>query len=540
MIKKSIIHTLYAAAISFIAISCVNDLEVEPEYEVTSVSVYKDFSNYQNVLAKLYAGLILTGQQGPTGDPDISATDEGAYSYIRAYWSVQELPTDEAVVGWTDEGVQSLNTATWTPANTALVAMYDRIYYQIALSNEFIRETSDGKLAERGITGDDAETARLYRAEARFLRALSYWHALDLFGNVPFVTEEDGVGSYFPEQIAREDLFDYVESELLAVVDELVPPMQNVYGRVDQAAAWTLLTKLYLNAEVYTGVPMYTEAITYAEKVIGAGYVLEDDYEDLFMADNHEAEGIIFAIPSDGVNSKSYGGATFLINASVQGDITSEGLMEEIFGVQGGWGGLRTTEAFVSLFPDVVGEIDDRAMFYQEGQTLEITNLLEYREGYIVTKFKNLTSEGEPGSDPAGQFVDTDFPLFRLADVYLMYAEAVARGGSGGDIGTAVTLINALRERAYDSEEGNITAADLNGAEGLLFILNERGRELYWEAQRRTDLIRYGLFTGAEFLWPWKGGVMEGATIPEEYSLYPIPTTDLVANPNLVQNEGYN
>jgi hypothetical protein len=122
-----------------------------------------------------------------------------------------------------------------------------------------------------------------------------------------------------------------------------------------------------------------------------------------------------------------------------------------------------------------------------------------------------------------------------LADVYLMYAEAVLRGGSGGDAATALNYVNMIRERAYGDEGGNITAADLS----LDFILDERAREFYWEAQRRTDLIRFGKFTGDDYLWEWKGAVKNGRSIDQKFNIYPIPAADVIANPNLTQNSGY-
>jgi hypothetical protein len=127
--------------------------------------------------------------------------------------------------------------------------------------------------------------------------------------------------------------------------------------------------------------------------------------------------------------------------------------------------------------------------------------------------------------------------MFRLADVYLIYAEAVLRGGTGGDAGTALTYINQLRTRAYDGvTTGNITSGQLT----LPFILDERGRELLFEMHRRTDLIRFGKFTGGDYIWQWKGGTYSGTTADSTYNLMPIPSTDLLNNPNLVQNPGYN
>ena len=531
MLRKLIKNITLAGVIALSSTACVDDLDIQPKNELTSASVYQDFGNYKNVLAKLYGGYSLTGQQGPAGRGDVAGIDEGTSSYVRTYWMLQELPTDEAVLAWVnDPGVAGLNLVDWTASNVLSRGMYYRIYYQITLANEFIRETSDEKLSGRGLSEQEQALARDYRAEARYLRAMSYWHALDLYGNVPFVTEENEIGAFSPEQIQRADLFDYIEAELLDIEDDLVEPMGNEYGRVDRAAAWTLLTKLYLNAQVYTGGERYTDAITYSKKVMEAGFELDPEYDDLFLADNQNARGIIFPIAFDGLNSQSWGGTTFLVHAAVGGSMNAAA-----FGIDGGWYGLRTTSALVNMFPDVSGEKDERAMFYTEGQNLEIETISTFTDGYAVTKYKNITSAGEPGSDPNLTFVDTDFPMFRLADVYLMYAEAVLRGGNGGDMATATELVNRIRNRAYEGDLGALTSNELT----LDFILAERARELYWEAHRRTDLIRFNQFVEGDYVWPWKGGVMEGRAVEPYRILYPLPVDDVITNPNLKQNPGY-
>jgi hypothetical protein len=730
---------VFAAAILMAFASCVNDLDTLPldKDVVTSADVYAKPENYIHVLAKLYAGLAVSGQQGPHGMGDISGLDEGFGQYLRGYWYAQELPTDEAVLGWNDGNLRDYHDMDWSSNNEFIKAMYYRIFYQISLCNEFIRESSPEKLAERGIPEASRTEIGLYREEARFLRALSYWHALDLFGNVPFVTEEDQVGAFFPEQISRADLFKYIETELLAIENSVQDPAQAEYGRADKGAVWTLLAKLYLNAEVYTGQKKYTESLTYCKKVIGAGYTLENKYQNLFLADNQKSNEIIFTITQDGLYTKTWGGTTFIIHAAVGGSMKPGD-----FGIDGGWGGLRTTKQFVSKFMNIEGlksastvtksgmaypviyvpggyqkasgystadwdpatapnlasvnsdknyegyiyfskdgdeykftegpnwnvnwgdngadgtlessganlkapksglykinvnlndmlvtsvktdwgvigdatptgwdsdtkmnfnpvtrewkiiielkkgsfkfransgwdinfgdkgnngtleygadnipvaeagkyEItmklgvpdytytiskfssDGRQMFYTDGQQIEIDNLFEFTHGYAITKWKNVTSGGQNGSDLT--HCDTDFPMFRLADVYLMYAEAVLRGGSGGDIGTALGYVNQIRTRAYGDTGGNITGTDLT----LDFILNERARELYWEAQRRTDLIRFGKFSGDSYIWTWKGAVKEGKATDAKFDIYPIPASDIIANPNLIQNTGY-
>lgn len=506
--------------------SCVKDLDRVPYYEVTSATVYNDAANYKSILAKVYAGLALSGQQGPAGKADISGIDEGFSTYLRQYYKAQELTTDEAVIGWNDGSIKDYHDMKWTSANEFIAAMYYRIFYQITLCNEFIRETTDEKLASRGLSGD--ANIKAYRAEARFLRALSYWHALDMFGNVPFVTEKDALGAFLPTQTSRTALFSYIETELKEVETLLVDPKKNEYGRADKAAAWTLLAKLYLNAEVYTAQSKATECITYCNKVMGAGYTLESSYENLFKIGNDKSNEVIFAIRFDGIHSKTWGGMTFLVHAPVGGTMKAAD-----FGINGGWGGLRTTKNLVGLFSDPSGKTDTRAMFYTDGQTLDIDDISEFKQGYAIAKYKNVDAAGKPGSDPEGNFPDTDFPMFRLADVHLMYAEAVLRGGTGGTQATALQYVNSLRQRAYKGTSGNLTAITLND------ILNERGRELYWECHRRTDLIRFKKFTTGDYLWQLKGGVKVGRAVADYFNLFPIPAADVVANPNLKQNTGY-
>ncbi|HUM47147.1 MAG TPA: RagB/SusD family nutrient uptake outer membrane protein [Chitinophagales bacterium] len=520
-VKTTLILTILAVSFT----SCLKDLDRTPFYGLNTESVYADPDNYIEVLAKIYAGFSTTGNQGPAGKPDIGGIDEGFSNYIRVYWNLEELPTDEAVCGWNDPGIPELHDMKWSSDNLWIKGMYYRIYFQIALANEFIRETSDESLSSHGFSAEDVDRIKGYRNEARFLRALCYYHAMSLFANVPFVTEEDLTGAFFPEQIARADLFTYIETELKDIENLMVDPKQNEYGRADKAAAWTLLAKMYLNAEVYTGQQRYGDVITYTNKVMSAGYSLESKYTNLFLADNHLSNEIIFPITSDGLHTQSYGATTFLVHAPVGGKMKP---LE--FGINGGWGGYRTTSSFVSLFNDT---IDGRNLFFTDGQSLEINSISLFTDGYAIAKWRNVTSTGVMGSDKTGNFVDTDYPMFRLADVYLMYAEAAVRGAAGGDMGTALSLVNQLRERAYGNSSNNLSSLNLDG------VFQERSKELYWEGTRRTDLIRYGKFTGSSYIWPYKGGIKEGQGVADYLALFPIPIADIVANTNLKQNPGY-
>ena len=367
----------------------------------------------------------------------------------------------------------------------------------------------------------------------RFLRAYQYWVLMDLFGNPPFITEATQIGGANPSQIRRDSLYGYVVKELTEIETKLPEPRTAEYGRADRAAAWALLARVYLNSGVYKGgTADYANAVKYAKKVIDVtGYQLMGDYRQLMLADNNSGNNeFIFTINYDGQKTQGYGGTTFLTHASIGGSMSAVN-----FGMNGGWYGLRTTKAFVQKFPDNSGFSDERAQFYQSGQSLDIADITSFTNGFAITKYRNVTKTGAPGSND--NFADIDIPLFRLPEMFLIYAEATKLGGasSGGDIQLATGYINKLRERAFNSNSSNITSGDIT----VDFILDERARELYWEGHRRTDLVRHNRFTTADYLWPWKGGVPSGTSVSGDRNLYPIPSSDINANLNLVQNQGY-
>lgn len=498
--------------------SCFGDLDVQPldKDVLTAGDVYKTPEDYKKGLAKLYASFVLTGQQGPAGNSDINTTDEGNSSFLRMMWNMEELTTDEAVWTWPNDlgsTIFNLHYQTWLPSDGCGEFAFARIMNTVVLANEFIRVT----------TGKTEGELPLYNKEARFLRALAYYYGINFFGRMPFVTEANLPGAFVPDEIQRADLFDYVESELLDIKDDLGAPGFE-YARADQAACAMLLAKLYLNAEVFAGTPRYTDAITQLNEVIASGYTLSPKYLNNFLADNDTSPEIILAFTSDSDVSKSYS-AVWVMIMGASGNIGATDL---------GWDGIRTTKALVNKFSGS----DNRDFFIGEagGQKLEINEVNVGKDGYGVYKFRNITSGGASGDPNNTGFTDTDFPMFRLADAYLMYAEAVLRGGTGGSISTAVGYINQLRNRPGDGTPiGDITLGDLT----LDFVLDERARELYMEGHRRTDLIRYGRFTGGDYLWPWKGAVKEGTATPEYRDLFPIPASDRVLNPKLGQNPGY-
>ncbi len=529
MKKNIFIRTgAFAVLCLVVAQSCTKKLDLTPTNDVTSETVYATPAGYKQVLGKVYGSFALTGNQGPAGNGDVQGIDEGFSDFYRLFWKAQELSTDEAVISWGDVGIQDFHNMNWTSNNSFLTGLYYRSLYQITLCNDFIRESSDEKLAARNISGVDADNIHQYVREARFLRAFQYWVLMDLYGNPPFATEATVIGGPPPPRATRNEIFNYIESELKAIESDMPAARTNEYGRADKAAVWALLARMYLNAKVYTETARFTDAVTYSKKVIDAGYTLISDYTWLMRADNHlNTSEFIFTINYDGLHTQGYGGTTFLTHACVGGSMPASA-----FGVGGGWSGTRTTKNLPLLFPDLTGTADKRSQFYTAGQNIEIGNLTSFVDGLAVTKFKNVKRDGNIGQSQ--DFADVDMPLFRLPEMYLIYAEAFLEGG-GGDATTAVGYINALRTRAYTNTSGNISAGQLTRD----FILDERARELYWEGFRRTDLVRHNKFVESSYLWPWKGGVSSGTGVPAFRKIYPIPSRDINSNTNLIQNPGY-
>ncbi len=533
--KRTKIKLLSIAAFFLIILgtSCTDDLNQVPESsnQQSDEELFSNPDSYKQFLAKLYAGLATTGQEGPAGAADISGIDEGFSQYLRGYWQMQELTTDEAIIAWNDQTIKDFHNHSWTSLDVFINATFNRLAFQVNACNEFLRQTTDEKLDSRGVTGALRDEIKTFRAEARFLRAYSYWNLVDLFGGASIETEESSTEYHVPTYASRAEIFQYVETELADLVNDLKTPNSNEKYRVDKAAAWMLHAKLLMNAQVYIGTDRYVDAKALVSKVINeTTYSTHSNYEQLFFADNDlngAEKEFIFSIAFDGINTKTFGGTTYLTHAPVGGSMPAAS-----FGINGGWAGIRTTSAFVNKFPSSGNDV--RGNFYTTGQTLEIASVGTFTDGYAIQKFRNIDVNGNPGSDASGDFVDIDFPVFRLADAYLMLAECELR--TGGSVSQAtVDNINDLRVRAYGDTSGNISAGQIN----LNFILDERARELHWEGHRRTDLIRFGKFTGSSYIWPWKGGVATGAPTSAFRNLFPIPSSALSTNPNLQQNPGY-
>ena len=527
---------LQAAVALLVAGACTNDLDVEPLDPTVSTAnrVYADAANYQRALDKIYSVWALSGQDG-AGGSDISDLDAGNTVLFRSWFTLQEQTTDEMKNSWSDPWCLDINGITWgTTKNEPVEGVYQRCMFIVALTNEFLKNIPNAP--------EEVNKSRM-AAEARFCRALAYYTLMDMFGIPPFITEENW--SIAPSQLSRTELFTWIENELTSIRESLPIARQGEYGRADQAAVDALLARMYLNATTYIGMELYTDCIAACNRVIASGYQLADDYAELFMADNGEnpraKKEIIFPVLFDGQTTQSYGMAAVIL-----GSRSSSDFADVPAGISGGWDGFRGTPELVRKFdfqnnatPKADEILDKRGIFFDKNRSIDITTSVTgtfTTEGWSVYKYTNVKSDGQPGSNTT--FPDTDFPMFRLADVYLMYAEAVARGGQGGSLATAVQYINALRQRAYGDDAHGVTEVWLT-ENNYRNILDERCRELYWEGTRRTDLIRYGLFTSTDYLWTFKGGVLSGTGVSNRYNVFPIPVTDISVNANLKQNEGY-
>lgn len=528
--KRQILKSVFFALTGTLLFSCESDLEITPNNPAVFLSdeYFARPNAYISGLAGVYGNLALTGTDGP-GSSNIGGIDAGTSQYGRCLLYLQSLATDEMLWSYeNDAGVREIQRNIWTAENPIVRGMFSRAQFQVALCNEYLRQSTPELVASRD--PQNASEIAAYRDEIRVLRALAYYHLMDMFGKAAFNTEDQPV-AVAGVQYDRQQLFNYIESELLAVLPSLKAPRTNQSGRLDAAMARMILAKMYLNAEVYIGQPKYTECVTQLEAIIAGGYSLAPNYLANFAADNNTSPEMIFAIQSDGVVTQNFGPTTVMINGSV-GSLEANG---ESLGVgPGGWGGaIRLRKQFVEKFDGSQFDNDDRNTIISGNRPIDITDVINRDQGFILAKYSNKTSAGANGSNQT--FVDTDFPLFRLADVYLMYAECFLRGASNANASNALNYVNLLRERANGNNSQNITASQLT----LDFILDERARELHWEAHRRQDLVRFGRYAGGAYNWAWKGNAQNGIAIGAFRNLYPIPALAIAANPNLTQNSGY-
>lgn len=516
---------------------CTSDLNTEPKGQDISEDQLLDLQpNLDGLVSKVYGTFALSGASGPAST-DTPGDDAGESPFLRGIINLQDFSADDMKNRWGDGGLDPLTTASnWDENNKFMKYLYNRVYYTVPQCNKVINQLGQYNIPTR----------EQVKSELRFLRALAYYYLIDCFGKGPILTEADGENSGPKPEASREQLYNFVVSELLDIEDKL--PSRIGYGRTNKHVVQMLLAKMYLNSEVYTGVARYDKAVEYSKKVIDqGGYQLATNFVSLFSGDNDVTDArneIIYALIADPFVSQSFGNTTYLVNGSLSADTMNIG----DFGASEGWTGHRATKAwygkytnadgtFITTAQQLANSPDERAhLFYTnfdgpeaKRHNFEMNDYKKWLDGFPSVKFRN-TNFILPLAAPL-KFSNTDFPLFRLADTYLMYAEAVLRGG-GGSESLALEYVNAVRSR---SNASTINLSQLT----LDFIIDERARELNFEGHRRSDLIRFGKFTGGNYLWPWKGNTKDGAAIPPHYNLFPIPLSALGANPSLSQNTGY-
>lgn len=560
--KKTMIKTVLAGILALGMVSCADDLNI------SSIDPQTDPSyDPMQLLAKQYACLSVTGQSGPAGQGDISG-DEGESGFYRTLFNLQELCTDEVAWAWqNDEGIPELTNIQWNASSARIEWCYRRLAFNIMLFNNYLTE-QDG-------VADPA-----YIAEVRFLRALHYYYYLDLFHKAPFKTVFNT--TELPVDLGGKDLYDWLDKELT----EVEPLMAEVgaynntsdYGRADRGAAYMLHARLALNSSVYTDgqVNDLQKAIDYCDRITQSGaYKLSTEskngfsgYAQLFMGDNDQnseaMKETIFPIRCDGLRTQSYSSSTYIIasmytdgmpylngNAKWQCMFSRSSLVGKFFSDPENQVPMAT-EDDVKMLPagatedditaldeqkgistkDVIAAAgDDRAMFYAGVgggvRELSVSRITAFLNGLSIVKWTNYRTDGAVGNNE--NYYDTDIPLFRYAEVLLTRAEANFRLGHPE---LAVPDINDLRNRAHAA---TVTADDITED----FLIDEWSREFYVEGRRRSDLVRFGRFSGSSYIWPFKGGQANGTGVQSFYDIYPIPSNELANNPNLSQNPGY-
>ncbi len=546
------------------------------ELNITSVDPQSSASYDETaLLAKQYATLGLTGQDGPAGDGDISG-DEGETGFYRTTFNLMELCTDECIWAWqTDEDIPAITNIAWTSSSTRVYWAYQRLAYDITLYNSYLAE------------GCGDETSQ---AEVRFLRALHYWYFLDLFHKAPF--KIDFSMDDLPTELTGIDLYNWLDQELT----EIEPLMAEIgafnnstyYGRADRGAAYALHARLALNSEVYTDdqISDFQKAIDYCDAIINSGaYALSttaktsthssatsdgtavtttinnSGYAQVFMGDNDSnsqaMKETIFPIRQDGTYSQAYAGSTYLVASMIISgmpfcntdnywscNFARKDLVMKFFSSESDIpmateAAEYSTEGDVIVYDEnhgittadiIAAAGDDRAMFYAGVgggvRTLEPgKNITGFTNGLSIVKWSNRNLEGTSGSNTT--FMDTDIPLIRYAEVYMTRAEAYYRLGNTS---SALADLKVITDRANTTAHTSVTDD---------ILIDEWCKEFYMEGRRRSDLNRFGLFTGSKYIWDYKGGVSGGSGVDSHYQYYPIPDNDLAGNPNMTQNDGY-
>lgn len=527
---------IYLFVVGIIALALVNSctkLDVPVKSQYVKANFPSTSADYTALLGTMYSNL--------------------SSNFAVNYWRMQELSTDEAIIpardGNFDDGGQyrQLHYHTWTFDHPNVIGIWQWGFSGINTCNRLLTVVNNAN--------SSASVKVSYLAEIRAMRALYYYFMMDLYGNVPIITTFP-VNTPPPTQ-PRAKVFQFIESELLAVLPQLPSKSNNTatntlqYGRPTRAMAFALLAKMYLNAGVYTGSNRFQDVVTMADSVqANRNYTLDPSYRTIFLPNNGpQISETIFAIPYDqqipGNQFTRFGFFYYLVNAYGfnVGESIAMSTTPDFYNRFNLPGDFRTKTWLVGpqFYPDGNGGFTSQPVYYPNTTTqIVITPQLILVPPKPMDLGNTIASQSEgirsikyypdPTTIQATRLNGNDVPVLRLADVYLMKAEAILRGANtttvNGELQTPLVLVNKVRARAGAQLA---TSVDLPG------LLDERARELSWEAWRRNDLIRYGLF---EVSYPLPNDVLTMNTDPTR-RIYPVPSTELKTNPNLVQNPGY-
>ena len=520
------IYTVILAVLGLGAVACT-DLSPEVYTDVRKEDYFQTPAQFSTLIANAYSQL--AGEYG--------------YIYREGFWSLQEYTSDAVIVpprgtDWFDAGVpQAMHKHTWETNTRDINNGWSFAFGGVTKCNTVI-DNIHTIAGEDESTWSDAAKAGL--AEAKILRAFYHLLAMDVYGNVHIDDGEREVKQY-----TRKEVFDWIEQELLTNADLVDDGVR--YGSMTRPVAYMILAKLYLNAEVYTGTPMWDKAEEYCDKIInGKYYELNDDYFDNFKISNTNNKEIIFPIVFDGVYA----------NGNMFHVMTMHYAMRDVFGFTTDcWNGPCTLESFYNKYSDndkrkaqwFVGPVYDtptdwNTIIYNRaswtGKVVEWDHGESHFKVIIDPKVTTIQDPTAANSCEGARFVkfefangiahhaDSDFPIYRYADVLLMKAEARMRQNNGVADEIALKCVNDVHTRAGLPA---YTAAELTYDE----LLDERGRELAWEGHRRDDLIRFGKFGET---WEFK----DADAADKHTNLFPIPDWVRDGAPGVYQqNPGY-
>lgn len=475
-------------------------------------------------------------------------------------YRAQEVSGDEMLTparpnGWVDGGVyRRIHEHKWTTDDDIVINIWTRAYKGITNCNRIIYQVQTAQIP---VAAEDVDPLI---AEMKILRASYYWILCDLYGNVPIVDSFDVPEGFLPKQNTRKEVYDFIVKDIIDNLPKVsVENSQATYGKFNKWAGLSLLAKMYLNAEVYTGTPQWNACIDACNTIINSGqFSLESNQKNVFITENQNSKEIIFALPFDSKYVSEWNSFDVHMQTLDPGNQKTYNLEYSP------WGGVCAVPQFINTFDTLDSRYIDNyikgpqyaangdpiiaSMGDWAGKPLFFRNYVggvdesEEVDGFRLGKFEIAMG--------ASNRLSNDWPLFRYADILMMKAECLLRTGHADE---AAAIVSEVRARNFKNnpEKAVVTGAELMGGSTYDYglrnhlesteeggadiqfgrMLDELGWEFCQEARRRTDMIRFGVFTKKSWLSHSPNG--------DYRALYPIPQSEIAKNSNLKQNTGY-